>query len=126
MAFSSLSRFKFKSLNTEIAATEGVLIYQHQHLAVGFGEWIIKVKQCMTAPANLILAGGCGFVLGELSQSYPHHSAGQSPQTVAVVKQSGLSNILNSLAFVHRIYSALPVVLLIKDCIANGEMTTYT
>jgi hypothetical protein len=71
-----LKRNKSKSLRTQIRNVERELLNRQQRTGVRTATLVRKIQQQMTAPATLLLAGGMGFILGELIQRQTAKSRG--------------------------------------------------
>ena len=71
-----LKRNKSKSLRTQIRNVERELLNRQRRTGVRTATLVRKIQQQMTAPATLLLAGGIGFILGELTQCQTAKSRG--------------------------------------------------
>jgi hypothetical protein len=68
----------------------------------------------MTAPATLLLAGGIGFIIGELTKRQPPKSPGTADKSHAA-EISPLTTALNLISSVHTLYMALPIAWMMKS-----------
>jgi hypothetical protein len=108
-----LKRTKSKSLRTQIRAVERELLNRQQRTGVRTATLVRKIQQQMTAPATLLLAGGIGFILGELTQCQTAQSRGalEDPRTSETTL---LRTALNLMTLVHTLYTALPLAWMMK------------
>lgn len=97
-----------KSLTAQIKDAE-LQVLKHQHMVIIRADTLIqKTQQQMTAPASLLLAGGIGFVLGELtkSKSFKPHGTREKPQvaeTTDITKT--LMSALNQVVTINALYT---------------------
>jgi hypothetical protein len=68
----------------------------------------------MTAPATLLLAGGTGFIIGELTKRQTPNSRGTAGKPRAA-ETTPLRTALNLMTSVHTLYTALPLAWMIKS-----------
>ncbi|MGR8981498.1 MAG: hypothetical protein ACU84H_15610 [Gammaproteobacteria bacterium] len=73
----------------------------------------------MTAPATLLLAGGIGFILGEITKRQPPRFRGAAGTTP-------ISSALNLVTSVHTLFRALPLVWLMKSFRQPGSTPGQT
>jgi len=57
-----------KSLTAQINAAERQVLNRQQEVGIRTTTLVRKIHQQMTAPATLLLAGGIGFIIGELTK----------------------------------------------------------
>ena len=109
-----LNRSKTRSLTAQIRAVEQQILNRQQRVDGCAAKLVGNIQQQITAPATLLLAGGIGFIIGELTKrqpSRPHdtadklHSAQVSPLKIA----------LNLIISIHTLYTALPLAWIIKS-----------
>jgi hypothetical protein len=102
------SAIKSTSLAAQIRDTEQKILIRHRGVSVSATTLIKKVHQEMTAPSTLLLAGGIGFIIGELTKrqttSSPDATNKQSTVQISPVKTA-----LNLITLMHSLYIALPV-----------------
>jgi len=71
---STLNESASKSLTVQIREAE-LQVLEHQRIVSICADTLIqKARQQMIAPANLLLAGGIGFILSELTKNKPRDS----------------------------------------------------
>ncbi|PXW83881.1 hypothetical protein C8R34_12519 [Nitrosomonas sp. Nm84] len=97
-----------KSLATQIKDAELQALQRQRMVIIRADTLIQKTQQQMTAPASLLLAGGIGFVLGELTKrkSFKPNDASEKPQaaeTTDITKT--LMSALNQLATINALYT---------------------
>ena len=109
-----LKRTKSKSLKAQIGAVERKLLNRHQRVGVRTATLVRNIHQQVTAPATLLLAGGIGFILGELTQRQTTKSRGAADK-VRTPETTPLRTALNLMTSIHTLYSALPLAWLMKS-----------
>ena len=99
---------KSPSLAAQIRDAEQKVLLRHRGVGVRATALIKKIHQEMTAPSTLLLAGGIGFIIGELTkrQTTISPDAANKHSTVQV---SPLKTALNLITLMHSLYIALPV-----------------
>lgn len=112
------SRSKAKSLTAQIRDAERQVMIRQHGVEVGADKLVRKILQQMTAPATLTLAGGFGFIIGELTRRQPSKS-GDSADTLHVGAPSPLEFALNLMSTAHAVYTALPVIWMIKSYLSE-------
>ncbi len=122
MTFPTPYRSKPLSLNAKIAHAERSLLNRKQHLSIGINGWLFSCKQHLITPISLGLTAGCGFVLGELSRSCPFTANPHSAATPEA-KTSGGHSLISAVIFIYRIYTALPLIILITDYFSSDQQT---
>lgn len=108
-----LKRTKSKSLRTQIRAAERELLNRQQRVGVRTDTLARKIQQQMTAPATLLLAGGIGFILGELTQCQTDKPRG-AVEDPRASETTPLKIALNLMTLVNTLYTALPLALMMK------------
>jgi len=105
---------KSKSLAAQIRDTERQVLQRQQEVSVRASTLIQKIHQQMTAPATLLLAGGIGFIIGELTTHQTPNSRGNAdkPRTA---ETSPLTTALNLITSVRTLYMALPIAWIMKS-----------
>jgi hypothetical protein len=68
----------------------------------------------MTSPTSLLLAGGIGFLTGELTRPRPSPPVGTA-DTPSVAAKTPLKTAISLIASAHALYTALPVAWLMKS-----------
>jgi hypothetical protein len=112
--FPNVSKPKSLSLAAQIRDTERQVFKRQQKVSVRTTTLIRKIHQQMTAPATLLLAGGIGFIIGELTKHQIHNSRGNTdkPRTA---ETSPLTTALNLITWVRTLYMALPIAWIMKS-----------
>ena len=108
-----LNLSKPKSLTAQIRDAERQVLKRQQGVGVRADALARKIRQQMTAPATLLLAGGVGFIIGEITkrQALKYRGAANKPSTAGITP---LRSTLNLVASLHTLYKALPLVWLMK------------
>jgi hypothetical protein len=104
---------KSRSLTAQIRAAEQQIVIRQQGVGVRTATLIKKIHQEITAPSTLLLAGGIGFIIGELTRRQTTNirdSANQQNTT----ETSPLRTALNLITSVHTLYMALPIAWKVK------------
>jgi hypothetical protein len=109
-----LSVSKSKSLTAQIREAEQQISIRQRGVRVLTTTLVRKIHQQMTSPATFLLAGGIGFILGELTkrQTTNHRDTANKQRTS---ETTPLASALNLLSLVHTLYTALPVAWIIKS-----------
>jgi len=105
---------KPKSLAAQIRDAELQVLKRQQGVDVRTTTLVRKIHQHMTAPATLLLAGGIGFIIGELTKRQTLNSRGTAdkPRTA---ETSTLTTALNLIISVRTLYMALPIAWIMKS-----------
>ncbi|WP_432744859.1 hypothetical protein ABXJ76_05380 [Methylobacter sp. G7] len=106
---------KPKTLAVQIRDTERQLLSRQQGIDIRTATLIRKIHRQLATPATLLLAGGIGFIIGELTKRYPppkFRSSVARPQTVGT---SPLRIVLNLIASARTLYSALSIAWMMKS-----------
>lgn len=108
------NRSKCNALNRQIFTAEQQLIRQRQSVSKSSSYLVRHLRQRMTEPAVLFLAGEVGFIVAELTKRQPQQtsSAIKGPQ---IPNTTVLSVMHGCLAFMHELYAALPLILMAKS-----------
>lgn len=103
-----------KSLTAQIRDAERQVLNRQRRVGVRTAMLVRKAHQQMTAPATLLLAGGIGFIIGELTkrQTLNDRSTADKPCTA---QTTPLRTALNLMTTIHTLYTALPLALIIKS-----------
>ena len=97
-----------ESLAAEIKDAELQVLECQRMVIVRADTLMQKTQQQMTAPASLLLAGGIGFVIGELtkSKSFELHGTIEEPRVAETTDISQtLMRALNQLATINALYT---------------------
>jgi hypothetical protein len=110
-----LNRSKSKSLTDQIRYAERQILKRQQGVGVRTAILVRKIHQQMTAPATLLLAGGIGFIIGELTKRQRLNSRGNAVKTHAAETTTPFRSALNLMISLHTFYTALPLAWIIKS-----------
>ncbi|WP_340123018.1 hypothetical protein [Methylobacter svalbardensis] len=105
---------KPKTLAVQIRDTERQLLSRQQGIDIRTATLIRKIHRQLAAPATLLLAGGIGFIIGELTKRHPPKSRSSvvKPQTVGT---SPLRVVLNLIASARTLYTGLSIAWMMKS-----------
>jgi hypothetical protein len=105
---------KPKSLATHIREAERQVLIRQRCVDVRAATLVRTIHQQLTAPATLLLAGGVGFIIGELTkrQALNGHDIAGKPR---IAETPPLRIALNLMTSVHTLYTALPIAWMIKS-----------
>jgi hypothetical protein len=109
-----LNRSKPRSLTVQIRDAERQVLKRQEVVGVRTTTLIRKMHQQMTAPSTLLLAGGIGFIIGELTKRQTTNNRGTANKQ-RTTETSPLRTALNLMASVHTLYTALPIAWMIKS-----------
>jgi len=104
-----------KSLTAQINAAERQVLNRQQEVGIRTTTLVRKIHQQMTAPATLLLAGGIGFIIGELTK---RQTSKKRPGTIGkpqATENSPLRIALNLITSARTLYTALPLVWMMKS-----------
>ncbi len=104
---------KSRSLTAQIREAEQQIVIRQQGVGVRTATLVKKIHQEITAPSTLLLAGGIGFIIGELTKrqtTYNRDSANKQRTTGTLP----LRTALNLLSSIHTLDTALPIAWMIK------------
>lgn len=110
---------KSKSLTAQIRDAERRVLIRQEVVGVRADTLVRKIHQQMTSPSTLLLAGGIGFIIGEITKR-------QSPNIRGAAGTTPLSSALNLVTSVHTLYRALPLVWLMKSFRQPGSTSGQT
>jgi len=104
-------------LEDQIKDAQWQVVKHHQAVDYRTNVLVQNIYRQLTDPASLLLAGGIGFIIGELTKRRPSSSRGtaekaQSPRTETT---SPLKVALNLLTSAQTLYTALPLAWLVKS-----------
>lgn len=112
MAAHLLHRSNPKSLAARIRAAERQVSNCQRGVSVRATALVRKIHQQITAPASLLLAGGIGFVIGELTTRAPKVRG--SVDQPSGDETTPLRAALNLFTSVRTLYTALPIAWMMK------------
>ena len=114
-----LKRSKSKSLSAQIREMEQAVMNRQRRLGICNATLIRTIHQKLTAPTTLLMAGGIGFLIGELTQR-PTHNGDSTANKTCPADASPLRTALNLISSVYTLYTALPLAWIIKSCHQSG------
>lgn len=109
-----LNRRKSKSLTAQIRSVERQVIQRQQAIHIRSDTLVRKIRQQMAAPTSLLLAGGVGFLFGELTKRRFPQSCGTADKSRAA-ETSPLITALNLITTARTLYMALPIAWMLKS-----------
>lgn len=109
-----LSVNKPMSLTAQIRDAERQVLIRQRMVDVRTATLIRKIHQQMTAPATLLLAGGIGFIIGELTKRQTPNNRGTADKPRAA-ETTPLRTALKLMTSFHTLYTALPLAWIIKS-----------
>jgi hypothetical protein len=104
---------KSRSLTAQIRAAEQQIVIRQQGVGVRTATLLKKIHQEITAPSTLLLAGGIGFIIGELTRRQTTNIRDTANQQ-NTTETSPLRTALNLITSVHTLYMALPIAWKVK------------
>lgn len=105
---------KFKSLAFEIRDAERKIVARQRRVSSRAVMLMRQFHQKMTAPGTFILAGGIGFIIGEITKDPSIKVCGSIDKPGVVVVTSPLRTALSLVASVQTLYTALPIAWMLK------------
>ncbi len=109
------NRYGPKSLTAQIRVAERQVLNRKREVGVRTDTLISKIRQQIRAPATLLLAGGAGFIIGELTAKRLIPNIRGAADKPGVTETSPLKIALNLMASVHTLYTALPIAWMMKS-----------
>ncbi len=110
------SRSKRKSLAAKIKDAERQVFNRRQGISVRTAMLVRQIHRQMTAPASLLLAGGIGFITGELTRHHPPKAQAITAGTPRTAKATPLRAALNLIGTAQTLYTAvLPLLGMAKS-----------
>ncbi len=117
---------KPKSLTAQIRDAERRVLIRQGVVGVRADTLVRKIHQQMTAPSTLLLAGGIGFIIGEITKRQPQKFSGAADDKLGAAGTTPLRSVLNLVISVHTLYKALPLVWLMKSFRQPGSTSGQT
>jgi hypothetical protein len=114
MAAYVLTENKPLSLTARIRGAERQIVIRQRRVDVRAADAVRTIQRQLTAPASLLLAGGVGFIIGELTKRRVSKLPGTADKTDAGAT-TPLKTALNLITSVHTLYTALPVAWMMKS-----------
>ena len=105
---------KPRSIKAQIRDMEQLVLIRQRGVDDRATKLICKIHQQMTAPTTLLLAGGIGFIVGELTKRQIPNSRGNADKP-RVAETSSLTTALNLITWVRTLYMALPIAWIMKS-----------
>lgn len=109
------NRYEPKSLTAQIRIAERQVLSRQRQVGVRTDTLISKTRRQMTAPTTILLAGGVGFIIGELTGKRLIPNSRGTDDKPGVTETSPLRVALNLMASVHTLYTALPLAWMMKS-----------
>jgi hypothetical protein len=109
-----LNRSKSRYLTAHIREAERQVLIRQRGVSVRSTTLIKKIHQQMTAPSTLLLAGGFGFIIGELTKRQTSNHRGTAGK-LSITRTSPLRTALNLMTSIHTLYTALPIAWMLKS-----------
>ncbi len=106
---------KHSALAAQIKATERQIIDRQQRVDKDAARLVNDLHQQITTPATLLLAGGAGFMVGELTYRPPKTAQCHTQSTTAANSDANSSPLTRAVSFMslaHTLYQLLPLVLI--------------
>lgn len=113
MANYRIKRSKSKFLTAQIREAERQVLIRHDRIAVCTTALADHLHQQMTAPTTLWLAGGFGFILGELTRRQTKKIAGTASKPPRA-PTSPVITALKLLTSIQTLYTALPIAWILR------------
>lgn len=101
-----LNRGKPRSLTVQISDAERQVLKGQEVVGIRTTALIRKMHQQMTAPSTLLLAGGIGFIIGELTKRQITNNRGTANKQ-RTTETLPLRAAINFMTSVHTLYMAL-------------------
>jgi hypothetical protein len=102
-----------KSLSHQIKAAEQQVLYRQRNIGTTVSMITSKLQQQMTTPISLLLASGIGFLLGEITKDRSPKGQNITSKPMSI-EPSPLSIALKLVTSIQTLYTALPVVWILK------------
>ncbi|MGZ5077543.1 MAG: hypothetical protein ACXV9R_13070 [Methylobacter sp.] len=107
---------KAKLLADQIEEAEWQVLKRQQVVDIQTTTLVQKIYRQLTDPASLLLAGGIGFILGEMTKPQAPKPIGASAKDkTAAAATSPLKVALNLMTSAQTLYTALPLAWLMKS-----------
>ncbi len=122
---SRVNESKSKFLEDQIKEAERQVQKRQQMVDLRATTLVQKIYQQLTDPASLLLAGGVGFILGEVTKrqtSKPRRTAGKDKSRGT--ETSPLKVVLNLMTSAQTLYTALPIVWMLKSRFQQPDAAT--
>ncbi|MDP1771018.1 MAG: hypothetical protein Q8L15_01945 [Methylobacter sp.] len=111
-----------KSLTAQINAAERQVSNRQQEVGIRTDILVRKIHQQMTAPATLLLVTGIGFIIGELTKCQTSKKRPGTVDKPQATENSPLRIALNLITSARTLYTALPLVWMVKSYFQPGAL----
>lgn len=115
-----LNRSKANSLTTQIRVAEQQVLIRQRRVEMCTDTLVRNIHQQMTSPATLLLAGGTGFIIGELTKRQTPKLRSTADKPLGA-ETSPLKIALNLITSIQTLYTALPLVWMMKTFYQPGS-----
>ncbi|WP_411728125.1 hypothetical protein [Methyloglobulus sp.] len=120
MASNFLNRSKANSLTNQIRAAERQVLTRQRRIEMRTDTLVRNIHQQMTTPATLLLVSGTGFIIGELTKRQTPKFRGTADKSLGS-ETSPLKIALNLITSIQTLYTALPIVWMMKAFYKPGS-----
>ncbi|MGZ5051919.1 MAG: hypothetical protein ACXWF8_00500 [Methylobacter sp.] len=103
------------SLTSQIVDTEQHLQTHHREASACTAVLTQKLRRQLADPGNLILAGGIGYILGELTKPRPKSRFTGTVDRSIKAETTPLKTMLGLASSVQTLYAALPIAWMVKS-----------
>jgi hypothetical protein len=112
-------------LEDQIEDAQRQVVKHHQAVDYRTNVLVRNLYRQLTDPSSLLLAGGIGFIMGELTKRRPSSSRGTADKAHGTPTEttSPLKVALNLLTSAQTLYTALPLAWLVKSRRQPGTST---
>jgi hypothetical protein len=113
MAINTRNQINPTSLSAQIKAAEQQVLNRQRKIGIGTATLVRKMQQQMIAPSTFLLAGGVGFLIGEITKREPSKIRGATDKPHAG-ETSPLKTALSLVTSIQTLYTALPLAWIVK------------
>ncbi len=113
MAIYTRSRINPTSLSAQIKDAEQQVLNRKRKIGIDTTALVQKMQQQMLAPSTFLLAGGVGFLIGEITKRKPSKIRDTTDKPHAV-ETSPLKTALSLVTSIQTLYTALPLAWIIN------------
>ncbi|HEY8219136.1 MAG TPA: hypothetical protein VIF86_03465 [Methylobacter sp.] len=116
-----------KFLEDQIKDAEWQVVKHHQAVDYRTDMLVRKIYRQLTDPGSLLLAGGVGFIIGEITKRQPSSPRDTAEKTHTTRTEANpLKVALNLFTSAQTIYTALPLAWMMKSRHRPGTSTQAT
>lgn len=108
-----------KSLTTQIEDAEQLVLDRQRKVGIRTAMLTRKSYRQITDPVTLLLAGGIGFIIGELTKRRPQKLRGGAGKPYTA-ETTPLKTALNLITSAQTLYTALPLAWMMKSYYQPG------